>query len=217
MKDTIITPKLLIRWDACRDGEAWGLSVIGAGMKLAKLLHKFERADWMLWTLGKAEACTKVQYVEMAVICARTVLNIYETEYSKDKRPRLAIEAAVLYVKNPTEDNRNAAYAAAYAAAEAADATTYAAARAAEAAYAAACAAAEAAARAADVAAYAAARAADATTYAAARAAEAAAYAADVDATDAASRAAEAAGDAREKHHKKMCALLLKAIKGFKP
>src|SRR5689334_7030850 len=104
MKSIVITPQLLEKWEACSDGKAWGLSVIGEGMELKNLLPKFERADWMLWTLRRAEALTKVQYVELAIICAKSVLAIYEKRYPKDDRPRKSIEAAIAYVKDPSEE-----------------------------------------------------------------------------------------------------------------
>ena len=122
MKDTLITPELLDRWNPCSDGKAWGLPIIGKGIKLSKLLPHFKRADWLLWLLRKVDALDKVQYVELAVICAQTVLYIFEKKYPKDKRPRQAIEAAIKYAKEPTEENRKAAAAAADAAAYAADA-----------------------------------------------------------------------------------------------
>jgi hypothetical protein len=71
-----------------------------------------------------------------AVFAARQVLDLFEKEYPGDNRPRAAIEAAEKYIAEPTEANKNAAYAA-YAAATAAYAA-YAAATAAYAAYAAA-------------------------------------------------------------------------------
>ena len=195
MKNIMITPKLLNEWGACADGKKWGLTVIGKGMSLKDILPKFERADWMVWTLRKAEACTKVQYAELAIICAKTVLSIYEMKYPEDDRPRKAIEAAMKYCKNPTEENRKDAANAAAAAADAAYAAAADDDAAADANAAAANAAADAAYAAAAYAAY---------------AADAAAYAA-YDAAD----AADAACDARKSHHKKMCALLLKAINKF--
>jgi hypothetical protein len=96
-----------------------------------------------------------------AIEIAKLVLPIFEEKYPNDLRPRKAIEAAEIYLENPTEENRQkAATATAYAAHAAAYAST------------AAAAATEAAARAATYAAayYAAA----ATTYAAANAAIAA-------------------------------------------
>jgi hypothetical protein len=106
-----------------------------------------------------------VRKVELAIYCAELVIDIYESKFNK-KEPRLAIEAAKQWVKNPIEENRRAA-------ADAADAAyaAYAAAAAAYAAYAAA------------YAAYAAAAAADADATAAD-----AAYAAYAAAADAAIR-----------------------------
>ena len=79
--DEKITPELLKKWNACKDGKEWGLSVIGTGMTLKKLLPLFERADWMLWTLRKMEALDKIQFVRCAIICAESVLNIFEKKY----------------------------------------------------------------------------------------------------------------------------------------
>ncbi len=175
----MITKNWLEHHNACKDGKKWAVCVIGDGMELSELLPKFERADWMLWTLRRASKLTKVQYVELAVICAQRVLAIYDKKYPKDDRPRKAIEAAMAYAKDPSEKNRKASAAAAYAAYAAAYAAYADAADAAYAAYAA----------------YAAAYAAADAAYAAA----AAAYAA---------YAAAYAGY-RKSHHKKMCALLL--------
>jgi hypothetical protein len=111
------------------------------------------------------EAAHKRVVIQFAILCAESVLVIFEKQHPNDDRPRKAIEAAKGYLKHPTVAAR-AAYAAAYAARAAA----YAAADAADAA--------RAAAYAAD-AAYAAAYAARAdAAYAAADAARAAAYAA---------------------------------------
>ncbi len=92
--DTAMTPAFFEDNHACSDGKAWVLSVLGKGETVRTLLPKFERADWMLWTLRRATDLTKIQYVELAVICAKTVLAIYEKKYPKDDRPRKAIEAA---------------------------------------------------------------------------------------------------------------------------
>ena len=113
MKDIIITPELLRSWEPCADGYKWGLPIVGEGITLKKLLPEFRRADWMLWTLRKADVLKHVQLVELAVVCAKTVLDIYEKQYPLDKRPRQAIEAAISYAKNPTEESRKAAHAAA--------------------------------------------------------------------------------------------------------
>ena len=72
---------------------------------------------------------TQIIAVQWAAECAKRVLRHYEDRYPEDKRPREAIQAALKWAKDPTEANRNAAYAAAaYAAAYAAAAAAYAAA-----------------------------------------------------------------------------------------
>jgi hypothetical protein len=143
---------------------------------------------------------TQIIAVQWAAECAKRVLRHYEDRYPEDKRPREAIQAALKWAKDPTEANRNAAYAA-YAAAATAASSAFAGASAAyasaayaaasDAAYAAAYAYATAAADAAAYAAYAA-----SAAYAAATAAYATAATA---AADAATAAADAAYAAREK------------------
>jgi hypothetical protein len=188
IKNTKITPQLLTDLGACREGKDWAVSVIGKGMDLVTMLPLFERADWMLWLLKNTEALDKVGYVRLAVVCAQSVLDIYEKKYPDDKRPRLAIDAAIRYAREPTEKNREAA---AYA--DAAYAAAYAAA--AYAAYAAAYAAA----------AYAAARLRRRRLRRRLRAPPPTAAAASAD-------AAYADAAARKEHHKKMCALMLKEM-----
>jgi hypothetical protein len=56
------------------------------------------------------------QYVSYAVFAAEQVVGIYEKKYPDDKRARKAIEAAKLCISKPTEENKRAAYTAAYAA-----------------------------------------------------------------------------------------------------
>ena len=99
--------------------------------------------------------------VPFVAAVARHVLNFYEKKYPTDNRPRLAIEAAEKYIKNPTQKNKDAAsYAASYAAHAASSAASYAAHAASYAAYAA-----YAASSAASYAAYAASYAAHASSY----------------------------------------------------
>ena len=125
-----------------------------------------DKQAWTEMRIKKAYKWTKEESVKLAIFSAELVIDLYEKKYPKDSRPREAIKAAKTYLKDPSEKNRAAAYAAARAAARAVDAAD-----AAYAAYAAARAAAYAAARAAYAAdaADAAARAARAAAYAAAR------------------------------------------------
>jgi hypothetical protein len=191
-------------------------------------LHIKKQLSTPKWVNSNKEQDVRIVF---AILCAESVLSVFEDKYPQDNRPRLAIQAAKYYLqnKNNAADAARAADAAAYAAAYAADAAAYAAAYAADAAadaaaYAAAYAAAAYAtdvaadaAYAADAAAYAAAYAAAAyatdvaadAAYAADAAAYAAAYAADA-AADAAARAADAADAAAEID---FCKLADKAVK----
>jgi len=99
--------------------------------------------SWANWLLAKTMTTENCQ--KYAIFAAKQVIQIYEKKYPRDSRPRQAIEAAEKYLNEPTEDNKNAAYAAAatadataYAAAAAADAAADAAGAAADSAYAAA-------------------------------------------------------------------------------
>ena len=83
----------------------------------------------------------KAVLVRFAILCAESVLKHFEDKYSRDKRPRQAIDAAKEYIENPSfnaADAAEAADAAARAAYAAADAAASAAARAATYTYAAA-------------------------------------------------------------------------------
>jgi len=73
--------------------------------------------DWSMahWVLSRLMSHN--QQIRWAIYCAKQVIKIYEDKYSGDDRPRKAIMAAKAYLKKPTEENKAAASAAAYAAA----------------------------------------------------------------------------------------------------
>jgi hypothetical protein len=52
---------------------------------------------------------TKRNAVEFSIFCARLCLENFEKKYPTDKRPRLAIEAAEKFIKNPSQKNMSAA------------------------------------------------------------------------------------------------------------
>jgi hypothetical protein len=145
-----------------------------------------DKSTWEKMRIIRAWHWTKEDSVAMAVFAAELVIDIYEKKYPNDERPRKAIEAAKIWLKNPSDKNADAH--AAHAAYAAADAAAYAAAYAADAAYSAY--------SAARAAAYAAAYAADAAAHAAANAA---AHAAAHAAANAADAAANAAADTLDK------------------
>jgi hypothetical protein len=129
-----ITEQWLTERNACEPGVDWFTSQ--SANEPGKILNKLtseERYDWAIWLVIE---------LMFAIYCAREVLPIFE-EYCTDSSPRLAIEAAEAYLRNPCEEAARAADAAADAADDAAahtadDAAAHAAAEAAWAAYAAA-------------------------------------------------------------------------------
>ena len=134
-----ITKKFLQSKDACSPSYRWVVENKLIGLEhpefIAKLMenNRFSDANWLITKLFD-----KMQSVKYAIFAAEQVLDIYEKKYPDDDRPRLAIEAAKKYLKNPnaktakTADARAAADAA-YAAADAAYAAYAAYARAADA------------------------------------------------------------------------------------
>ena len=126
--DTIITKDWLNEHKACSDGKAWAVSVIGEGLALRDFLPIFGRADWLLWTLYESESLSRTCLIECAVVCAESVIDIFEKKYPDDQRPRQAIEAAKAYCLYPSEENKKTASAAASVAHDAASAAASAAA-----------------------------------------------------------------------------------------
>ena len=97
------------------------------GFDTTKIYNTCHRGDWLIWWLRKTGAINKPQAVKLAIMCAERVLVIYEKERPGDLRPRRAIESAKTWIGNPTEENRHASAASAYATDAAASAAAYAA------------------------------------------------------------------------------------------
>ena len=129
--------------NACADGYEWSVKTLKDkpmnAEEFIKLLVKDEKYQWANWVLVRI--FDKTNNIKYAIYAAEQVIDIYEKEYPDDKRPRKAIKAAKEYLKNPSANAANAAYAAAnaanatYATANAAYAAAYSAANAAYAAY----------------------------------------------------------------------------------
>ena len=136
-----VTKEFLREKRACTAGYKWFCENcleldLEAQIKQLKQ-HRFDWTNWLLVRLMTLE-----QKRKYAIFAAEKVLDIFETKYPTDERPRKAIEAAEAVLENDTKENRSAAYAAAadaddaYADADAADdASAYAAAAAAASAY----------------------------------------------------------------------------------
>ena len=108
--------------NVCEDFYLWVLkrtdiTIVGT----VNQLISEDRYDWANWTIARCFLCKKHK-LQYAIFAAESVLDIFEKRYSKDNRPRLAIEAAKKVLKRDTKNNRNAAYAA-YADVKATDVT----------------------------------------------------------------------------------------------
>ena len=77
-----------------------------------KHLSETDKECWEKMRVVKVWKWTKKDSVAFAIYSASLVLKIYEDKYPNDDRPRKAIEAAQTWLKNPTEKNRVAAWAA---------------------------------------------------------------------------------------------------------
>ena len=99
---------------------------------------KSDKEVWSDMRVVKAWKWQKKDSVALSIYAAELCLDNFEKIYPDDKRPRLAIDAAKQWIKNPCEETASAAasaaraaYSAASAAARAADSAAYSAARAA--------------------------------------------------------------------------------------
>lgn len=126
-------------YGACSEGREFALQY----QTMSEVWENCQNPSWLFWILKKHKPLEKEQSIRLAIAFAETVIHLVP---ESEPRPKAAIDAAKAYLKNPTEENRIAAYAAADAAddyaayaayaaytyaADAADAAAYAAARAA--------------------------------------------------------------------------------------
>ena len=81
-----------------------------------KVVKSSDKETWEKMRIIKIYEWTKERSVNLAIQAARLVLDIFESAYPEDKRPREAIEAAERRLAEPTEANIAAADAAANAA-----------------------------------------------------------------------------------------------------
>ena len=110
--------KLLSELDACSEARDWA-----KGKSLSVAYETCKNAEWMMWLFGRMEGRQgwpkRPAIVLAACACARLALRHVP---SGEDRPRLAIEAAEAWAKDPSEERRAAARDAAWAAGAAWDA-----------------------------------------------------------------------------------------------
>ena len=99
----------------CQEAIDWGMLQKKHDVKsIIKSLIKEKKWEWAEWTISKS--LNPIENTRWAIFSAEQVLPIFEKQYPNDNRPRLAIEAARVVVKNPTKAAWAAARDAAWAA-----------------------------------------------------------------------------------------------------
>ena len=118
----VVTKALLKKIGACDDGTKYAVkSLLGKSYSDAiKQCIADNKLQWANW--GIVRVMDGTERVKYAAYAARQVLEIFEDKFPDDKRPREAIDAAERWTRNPSEKNRNAAYAASAAASASASA-----------------------------------------------------------------------------------------------
>ena len=104
-----ITKAWLKKRHACAEGIKFVTKIKLVGLEpipFIKKLMKFKKLFWANWLIVRV--MNKMQRVAYAIFAAEQVIDNFEKEYPKDKRPRKAIEAAKKYLDDPNEENRNA-------------------------------------------------------------------------------------------------------------
>ena len=92
-------PDALVEMNACAEAVTWARTQ----KSLAVAWKTCERADWMLWLLGREPTrADRQKLVLVACECARAVLHLVAPG---EDRPRLAIEAAEAWAANPSAAN----------------------------------------------------------------------------------------------------------------
>jgi hypothetical protein len=86
---------------------------------ILKTDHK-EKCNWSNWLITRV--MNKKNHTRYAIYAAEQVIHIFEEKYPEDKKPREAIRAAKVYLKNPSEGNKKKCRIAARAVANTADA-----------------------------------------------------------------------------------------------
>ena len=107
-----ITLELLRKHHACHDAIIWLEEQDEIDPRI--LIDRAMRADhwdWINWLLVRL--MSRQDRIEYAAFAAEEVLCIFEEKYPQDKRPRNAIRAARNFIRNPTKEAAAAAYAAA--------------------------------------------------------------------------------------------------------
>jgi len=137
-----ITKEKLTELHACKNSITWfeqnpGITTVEQGIALLWETDHHSKFNWSNWILSRV--LNHHNQVKYAVHAAELVLPLWENEFPKDKRPHEAVNAAKVWLENPSPENTEkcrqaakaawaAAYATAWAARSAVSAAAYAAA-----------------------------------------------------------------------------------------
>ena len=104
---------------ACGEGKEWFDSQEErVGFKVVEKLIEEDKLQWANWLICRL--LSREDKIRYAIFAAQQAIKNFEKLYPDDKRPQQAIEAALAYLKEPTEVNRSAAWSAALSAESAA-------------------------------------------------------------------------------------------------
>src|SRR3989304_3838469 len=90
-----ITKLWLKKHGACNDGAVWFNATFPDGATPDQIIAKIQRADWLLWYARNAKFFSRLQYVKLACICARTSLKYVK---KGEDRPKKCIETVEAYI-----------------------------------------------------------------------------------------------------------------------
>ena len=113
-----ITKKWLLDNNACSVGYNWFCNQKEKDeINVIKQLMKEKRFSWANWVIARRIKYN--QYVEYIIYSAKQVLSVYEKKFPDDNRPRKAIKAAEICIKNQSKKNKKHATELAHAASDA--------------------------------------------------------------------------------------------------
>src|SRR3990167_8256829 len=90
-----ITAKWLKDHNACKDGADLFNKTFPNGATSGQIIHKIQRTDWLFWYASKAKLFTRLQYIKLACVCARTSLKYVKKGVVG---PRKCIEIVEAYI-----------------------------------------------------------------------------------------------------------------------
>ena len=108
----------LIQFAPCQEGVDWFNSQLDKSpLALLDAAKTDTEQNYLLWGLTKL--LNRSNNIRLAIFSAESVIDVFEKEHPKDKRPREAIDAAKAVLENDTGENKYKALGAAEAAADA--------------------------------------------------------------------------------------------------